>query len=331
MVRRLPGDRARGRHVRPRGPRLRGLVGRRGRLRGRRSPAPASPTSARPRLPAATVARARTARRWASSLSRDDYVTAVERVRDRDRGRRGLPGQPLPGPLRAAAPPDADVVGLAGAAGERQPRAVRRGAAAARPHGVEVATASPELFLRRRRRRGRVRADQGHRPDRGRPAGQGPRRERDDRRPGPQRPRPGRGHRLGRPSPSCARVEEHPGLVHLVSTVRGELRAGRRLGGAPRGDVPARLGHRRAQVQRAADHRRAGAGAARALLRRRRLGRRRPARRRASPSASARSGSTVRHAVLRHRRGHHLGLRPASGSGTRPSSRRPGCSRVASR
>ena len=89
--------------------------------------------------------------------------------------------------------------------------------------------------------------------------------------------------------PALNAVEEHPGLVHLVSTGAGPAAPGCRLG-RPAGRVlPAGLGHRRAEVQRAA---RSGprAGAARPLLRRGRLGRRRHAGGRPWPSASGRSG-----------------------------------------
>ncbi|CAM5329733.1 hypothetical protein SVIOM74S_06164 [Streptomyces violarus] len=76
--------------------------------------------------------------------------------------------------------------------------------------------------------------------------------------------------------PDLCAVEKHPGLVHLVSTVRGELGEGGRLGRAARRRLPARLRHRRAQVERAAviD---ALETAPEAVLRGDRLGRRRPA------------------------------------------------------
>ena len=146
----------------------------------------------------------------------------------------------------------------------------------------------------------RVRTDQGHRPHRRGPAGEGPRRERDDRRPGPQRPRPGLRHRLGRRSPTCARVEQHPGLVHLVSTVRGELRAGRGLGRAARAPTfpPGSVtGAPKSSALRIIDEletapRGPYCGA-------HRLGRRRPRHRASSPWRSARSGSTAPAAVLR--------------------------------
>ena len=118
----------------------------------------------------------------------------------------------------------------------------------------------------------RVRADQGHRSHRGGPAGEGLRRERDDRGPGAQRPRPRLRHRDRHRGGPAERVEKHPGLVHLVSTVTGRAAPGRRLAGPARGHVPAGLRHRRAQVERPEDHRRPGDGAARAVLRSHRAG-----------------------------------------------------------
>ena len=47
--------------------------------------------------------------------------------------------------------------------------------------------------------------------------------------------------------PALCAVEAHPGLHHLVSTVRGRLRDDIGLGALVRGDVPARIGHRRAR------------------------------------------------------------------------------------
>ena len=48
---------------------------------------------------------------------------------------------------------------------------------------------------------------------------------------------------------------ELAGVVHLVSTVEGTLRDGRRARRAARGDVPRRLGHRRAEDRRGRPHR----------------------------------------------------------------------------
>ena len=95
-------------------------------------------------------------------------------------------------------------------------------------HGVHVATASPELFLRRSGERGRV-VESGPIKGTGRTAADLTAKDeaenvmivdlvRNDL------------SRVCRPGtvtvPSLLAVEEHPGLVHLVSTVRGELAEG---------------------------------------------------------------------------------------------------------
>ena len=82
-------------------------------------------------------------------------------------------------------------------------------------------------------------------------------------------------------------VEQHPGLCHLVSTVRGVRRAGTGVGDLVRGDVPARVGHGRTQATGAPGDRGPRAGAARRLLRRGRVARHRARRGRTSPSRSA--------------------------------------------
>ena len=158
---------------------------------------------------------------WASSLSRDHYVTAVERVR----------GEIAAGEvyqvnvcrvLSAPVPPDADVVGLAGALASGNP-APYAGVLRLPAAGVHVVSASPELFLRRRGDvvesgpiKGTARTAEGllakdHaenvmivdlvRNDLGRVAATG-----------------------SVEVPELCTVEEHPGLVHLVSTVRARLR-----------------------------------------------------------------------------------------------------------
>ena len=85
------------------------------------------------------------------------------------------------------------------------------------------------------------------------------------------------------------------------------------------GHLPARLGHRRAQVQRPADHRRAGDRARAARTAAASAGSTPTAAPASWPSASAPSGSTATptaaRAPLRHRRRHHLGLRPRAASG----------------
>ena len=55
--------------------------------------------------------------------------------------------------------------------------------------------------------------------------------------------------------PGLCEIETHPGLVHLVSTVRGALRDDVGLGGLLRGDVPTRVRHRRAEATRPAGDR----------------------------------------------------------------------------
>ena len=92
--------------------------------------------------------------------------------------------------LSAPLPPGADLVGLAGllAAGNPAPH---QGVLRLPDHDLQVATASPELFLRRDGRTVVVRADQGHRARRPPTCCPRTRRERHDRRPGAQRPRRG--------------------------------------------------------------------------------------------------------------------------------------------
>ena len=163
---------------------------------------------------------------WTRSLDRAAYTAGVRRIREHiaagDVYQANLCrvlSAPLPDPGRA----DVDALTALLARGNPAPYAgtirlpgARRGDRHRLARAVSAA----------RRPDRRVRPDQGHRPHRGGPAGEGPRRERDDRGPGPQRPRPGLRHRLASPSPTLCAVEKHPGLVHLVSTVRGELRDG---------------------------------------------------------------------------------------------------------
>ncbi|MGD9954635.1 MAG: chorismate-binding protein [Candidatus Nanopelagicales bacterium] len=162
---------------------------------------------------------------WTSSASREEYVEAVEEVRSRiaagdvyQANVCRVLSAPLPDPHRA------DVAGLAAL--------LRRGNPS--PYGgfvrlpeqqVHVATASPELFLRRH-------ADvveSGPIKGTGRTA--------DDLAPKDSaenvmivdlvRNDLGAVARTGSVTvPHLLAVEEHPGLVHLVSTVRAELRAG---------------------------------------------------------------------------------------------------------
>ena len=122
-----------------------------------------------------------------------------------------------------------------------------------------VLSASPELFFRIDGDRRHDAADEGHRPagplarrgrgGRGEPPRlrEGPRRERDDRRPAAQRPRAGSRGRARCAWATCSRPERYETVWQLTSTVtaRRSPRGGarRRL---PRA-VPVRVGHRRAQ------------------------------------------------------------------------------------
>ncbi|MFC5910630.1 chorismate-binding protein [Streptacidiphilus monticola] len=162
---------------------------------------------------------------WRSSLDREQYVAGVDAVRAYiARGEvyqanlcRVL-GAPLPDPARA----DVDALATRLAQGNPAPYA---GVVRLPGHGVEVATASPELFLRRDGRTvssgpikgtGRTEADlleKDHaenvmivdlvRNDLGRVCETG-----------------------SVTVPELCVVEKHPGLVHLVSTVEGRLRDG---------------------------------------------------------------------------------------------------------
>ncbi|WP_055586085.1 chorismate-binding protein [Streptacidiphilus griseoplanus] len=180
-------------------------------------PAPAPPSGAGWHGPARTA--------WHSSLDRDAYTAGVRRIRDRiatgevyQANLCRVLSAPLPDPARA------DVDALTGrlALGNPAPHA---GTVRLPAYGVEVATASPELYLRRRGRTvlsgpikgtGRTEADlrqKDHaenvmivdlvRNDLGRVSVTG-----------------------SVTVPDLCAVEKHPGLVHLVSTVQGTLRPG---------------------------------------------------------------------------------------------------------
>ncbi|HCA86575.1 MAG TPA: chloride transporter [Streptomyces sp.] len=162
---------------------------------------------------------------WTSSLDRAGYIAGVRRIREHIAAGEVYQANlcrvlsaPLPEPERA----DVDVLTALLARGNPAPYA---GTVRLPAHGVEVATASPELFLRRDGRTvesgpikgtGRTAADlleKDHaenvmivdlvRNDIGRVCATG-----------------------SVTVPRLCAVEEHPGLVHLVSDVRGELRPG---------------------------------------------------------------------------------------------------------
>jgi para-aminobenzoate synthetase component 1 len=160
---------------------------------------------------------------WASSMSRQDYIDAVETVRDHIA--RGEVYQANVCRILSADLPDsdaADVGGLAAllAAGNPAPHA---GVVHLPDAGISVVTASPELYLRRT---GAV-VESGPIKGTGRTAADLTAKDdaenvmivdlvRNDL---------GAVCRTGSVTvPHLLALEEHPGLVHLVSTVRGELR-----------------------------------------------------------------------------------------------------------
>ncbi|MER6026869.1 chorismate-binding protein [Streptomyces sp. NPDC001851] len=158
---------------------------------------------------------------WTSSLDRAAYTTAVRRIREHIAAGEVYQAN-LCRVLSAPVPPDADVDALTALLARGNP-APYAGTIRLPQHGVEIATASPELFLRRRGRvvesgpikgTGRTEADLLEkdyaenvmivdlvRNDLGRVCTTG-----------------------SVTVPDLCAVEKHPGLVHLVSTVRGELR-----------------------------------------------------------------------------------------------------------
>ena len=158
---------------------------------------------------------------WTSSLDRAAYATGVRRIREHIAAGDVYQAN-LCRVLSAPVAPDADVDALTALLARGNP-APYAGTIRLRDHGVETATASPELFLRRAGRvvesgpikgTGRTEADlleKDHaenvmivdlvRNDIGRVCATGT-----------------------VTVPDLCVVEKHPGLVHLVSTVRGELR-----------------------------------------------------------------------------------------------------------
>ncbi|MFI1827753.1 chorismate-binding protein [Streptomyces sp. NPDC020412] len=166
---------------------------------------------------------------WTSSLDRDAYVAGVRRIREHIAAGEVYQANlcrvlsaPLPDPGPLEPPADVDELTALLARGNPAPYA---GTIRLPEHGVEIATASPELFLRRSggtvesgpiKGTGRTAADlleKDHaenvmivdlvRNDLGRVCATG-----------------------SVTVPELCAVEPHPGLVHLVSTVRGELRPG---------------------------------------------------------------------------------------------------------
>ncbi|MEU3243012.1 MULTISPECIES: chorismate-binding protein [unclassified Streptomyces] len=158
---------------------------------------------------------------WTSSLDRAAYTRAVGRIRDHIAAGEVYQAN-LCRVLSAPLAPDADLDALTALLARGNP-APYAGTVRLPRHGVETATASPELFLRRAGRTvesgpikgtGRTEADLLQkdyaenvmivdlvRNDLGRVCATGT-----------------------VTVPELCAVEKHPGLVHLVSTVRGELR-----------------------------------------------------------------------------------------------------------
>ncbi|GGZ08181.1 chorismate-binding protein [Streptomyces poonensis] len=158
---------------------------------------------------------------WVSSLDRAAYTEGVRRIREHIAAGEVYQAN-LCRVLSAPVAPDADVDALTALLARGNP-APYAGTIRLPRHGVEIATASPELFLRREGRvvesgpikgTGRTEADLLEkdyaenvmivdlvRNDIGRVCATG-----------------------SVTVPDLCVVEKHPGLVHLVSTVRGELR-----------------------------------------------------------------------------------------------------------
>ncbi|RKN12690.1 chorismate-binding protein [Streptomyces radicis] len=160
---------------------------------------------------------------WTSSLDRGAYIAGVERVRAHIAAGDVYQAN-LCRVLAAPLPAPADIDALTALLAARNP-APFAGTVRLPAHGVAVATASPELFLRRRGRTVESGPIKGTAPT---PELMLPKDRaenvmivdlvRND---------------LGRVCapgtvtvPRLCHVEHHPGLVHLVSTVRGELAPG---------------------------------------------------------------------------------------------------------
>ncbi|MYZ09926.1 anthranilate synthase component I family protein [Streptomyces sp. SID2999] len=160
---------------------------------------------------------------WTTSLDRAAYTSAVRRIREHIAAGDVYQAN-LCRVLSAPVGPDADVDALTALLARGNP-APYAGTVRLPEHGVEIATASPELYLRRTGRTvesgpikgtGRTEADlleKDHaenvmivdlvRNDLGRVCATG-----------------------SVTVPELCATEKHPGLVHLVSTVRGELSEG---------------------------------------------------------------------------------------------------------
>ncbi|MFJ4921674.1 chorismate-binding protein [Streptomyces sp. NPDC088725] len=161
---------------------------------------------------------------WTSSLDRAAYLTGVRRIREHiaagDVYQANLCrvlSAPLPDPAGA----DIDALTALLAVGNPAPYA---GTIRLPAHGVEIATASPELYLRRD---GRT-VESGPIKGTGRTAADLLEKDRAENVMIVDLVRNDLGRVCATGSvtvPALCEVEPHPGLVHLVSTVRGELDA----------------------------------------------------------------------------------------------------------
>ncbi len=162
---------------------------------------------------------------WTSSLDRAAYTAGVRRIREHIAAGEVYQANlcrvlsaPLPDPAAA----DVDALTALLARGNPAPYA---GTIRLPAHGVEIATASPELFLSRA---GRI-VESGPIKGTGRTAADLAEKERAENVMIVDLVRNDLGRVCATGSvtvPALCAVEEHPGLVHLVSTVRGELREG---------------------------------------------------------------------------------------------------------
>ncbi|MGP3953802.1 chorismate-binding protein [Streptomyces sp. 7N604] len=163
---------------------------------------------------------------WTSSLDRAAYTAGVRRIREHIAAGEVYQAnlcRILSAPLPAGGDPaDVDALTALLARGNPAPYA---GTVRLPAHGVEVATASPELFLRRD---GRV-VESGPIKGTGRTAADLLDKDRAENVMIVDLVRNDLGRVCATGSvtvPALCAVEEHPGLVHLVSTVRGELADG---------------------------------------------------------------------------------------------------------
>jgi para-aminobenzoate synthetase component 1 len=179
----------------------------------------------RPPAPVTGAWRGPAAGDWTSSLDRGAYIAGVRRIREHIAAGevyqanlcRVLSAR-LPDPAAA----DVDALTMLLARGNPAPYA---GTVRLPAHGVEVATASPELFLRRT---GRI-VESGPIKGTGRTADDLQDKDHAENVMIVDLVRNDLGQVCATGSvtvPALCAVEEHPGLVHLVSTVRGELAVG---------------------------------------------------------------------------------------------------------